>query len=207
MEDDLANVLKNREILVKKLALPKPPLWLNQQHTTKLITWQGQEFIEPPVADATWTNKPNLALSVMTADCQPILITNKEESFVVAIHAGWQGLLDGIVTKAILQLPDKAQNLIVWIGPSISQENFEVDVDFMNMFVKKNQKNTSFFQQGSLTKYKADLVGIAVLEMQSLGVANITKSNLCTYLNVDKFYSYRRNQKTGRMATLIWLDY
>ncbi len=206
VEDDLLSVLKNRQILQTKLKLSAQPLWLDQQHTTKIIAWDGKAFAKAPVADAAWTNLSNKAVAVMTADCQPILITNIDETFVVAIHAGWQGLLNGIITKSILQLPELPKNLKVWIGPSISQTNFEVDYEFMQKFIDKKQHNIQFFKKKTAKKYTANLVGIAVLEMQCLGVTNITNSNLCTYKSSAQFYSYRRQQKTGRMASIIWLE-
>ncbi len=104
--DEETDVLKNRQILQKKLGLVKQPLWLDQKHTITLIEWNGEVLEFPSVADAAWTAKTNTAVCVMTADCQPILITNQSETFVAAIHAGWQGLLDGIITKSIVQLPD-----------------------------------------------------------------------------------------------------
>jgi len=206
VDDNENDVLENRKRLNYSLNFIHSPLWLNQQHTTNIVNWNGEKYLSPAIADAAWTTKKQLPICVMTADCQPILITNQSETFVAVIHAGWQGLLDGIVTKSILQLPDRIENLKVWIGPSISQKNFEVEKDFVKKFTAKNKENAVFFNQKSTLKFQADLVGISIQEMRDLGVKDITQSNLCTYENSDKFYSYRRQQKTGRMATLIWLD-
>lgn len=205
VEDDFNDVIKNRQILDEKLEFSTSPLWLNQQHTTTLIEWKGEEFAELPVADSVWTMQTSLPICVMTADCQPILITNQSETFVSAIHAGWKGLLDGIITKSIVQLPDKPENLKVWIGPSISQDNFEVELELVKKFTDKNPKNAQFFNRQSSIKYQADLVGISVQELRELGVQDITKSNLCTYADSQRLYSYRKHKKTGRMATLIWM--
>lgn len=206
VDDDKKSVLENRKILQKKLGIKQSPLWLDQRHTTNVVEWNGESLKTLPIADAAWTSKANTPVCVMTADCQPILVTNHNETFVASIHAGWQGLLDGIITKLIKQLPDVSENLIVWIGPSISQKNFEVEVDFVTKFVNKNPKNSTYFKQQSGTKYKADLVAIAELELQDLGIKNVYKSNMCTYANEEQFYSYRRENKTGRMVSVIYLN-
>ena len=206
VEDDVSSVLENRRILQSILAIEQTPLWLDQRHTTNMVEWNGEALESLPIADAAWTSKPNTPVCVMTADCQPLLVTNKKETFVAAIHVGWQGLLDGIITKSILALPDKPENMTVLIGPSISQANFEVEADFVAKFVAKNSDNHAFFKRQSDIKYKADLVGISCLELQALGVNKITKSQRCTFENKTSFFSYRREGKTGRMVTVIWLD-
>ncbi|NPA72076.1 MAG: peptidoglycan editing factor PgeF [Gammaproteobacteria bacterium] len=189
------------------------------------------------VADASWTEAAGLVSVVMTADCLPILITNQSGTLVSAIHAGWKGLAEGIISQTLASFPQTPRNqpeqLIAWIGPAISAEHFEVGEEVREQFVAKDSDNAQFFQskqprqskqrnksqqhecpvesqenclQDRSVKYLADLPGLAKLELQKIGVRNITLSGLCTYALADQFYSYRRSGKTGRIASLIWLD-
>lgn len=205
--DDKNKVLSNRRSLVDEFDFKQEPLWLNQQHTANVVYWDGKEYSQPPIADAVWTDKKNLPLVVMTADCLPLLICNKNETIVAAIHAGWKGLAEGIISKTIQTLPDNPANLQVWIGPSISQKNFEVDTELKEVFVKKNSLNNSFFAKSNVAeKYYADLVAIAGLELKILGVKQVFKSGLCTYESKKYFYSYRREPITGRMGSFILMQ-
>ncbi|NPA71459.1 MAG: peptidoglycan editing factor PgeF [Gammaproteobacteria bacterium] len=174
------------------------------------------------VADASWTEAAGLVSVVMTADCLPILITNQSGTLVSAIHAGWKGLAEGIISQTLASFPQTPRNqpeqLIAWIGPTISAEHFEVGEEVREQFVAKDFDNAQFFQakqtvdrQGDYlndcsVKYLADLPSLAQLELQKKGVRNITLSGLCTYALADQFYSYRRSGKTGRIASLIWLE-
>jgi hypothetical protein len=155
----------------------------------------------------------------MTADCLPLLITNKQGTLVSAIHAGWKGLYLGIVTKTITECLVKkegqtqAKDLLVWIGPAISAKHFEVGQDVRDDFVKKDLGNQRFFTELTLQKsqtnepkYLADLVGIVRQELKYLGVTDVFGGDLCTYAQSEQFYSYRRSGKTGRITSCIWIE-
>ena len=207
--DNPSQVMKNRAQLQAQVSLPSAPAWLNQQHTTDSVYICADTSNEiPPIADASWTDLPGLVSVVMTADCLPILVTNHAGSLVGAIHAGWKGLADGIVEKTLKQLPEQPQNLLVWIGPAISQNHFEVGMDVFHAFCHKRQHLEAFFKP-ILTRpgyFLADLVSILKAILHELGVNDIYGGHLCSYADEALFYSYRRDGKTGRMASLIWLD-
>ncbi|BBP43385.1 peptidoglycan editing factor PgeF [Thiosulfativibrio zosterae] len=207
--DNPIHVMKNREQLQAQACLPSTPFWLNQQHTIDSVYISGDVLNKtPPIADASWTDLPGLVSVVMTADCLPILVTNHAGSLVCAIHAGWKGLADGIVEKTLKQLPEHPKNLLVWIGPAISQKHFEVGMDVYQAFCDKRQHLEAFFEP-ILTRpgyFLADLVSILKFILHELGVNDIYGGHLCSYADEALFYSYRRDGKTGRMASLIWLD-
>lgn len=205
--DSPNQVAANRQALGTALNLPNEPLWLAQEHTTEVIHWQGQRYESPPVADASWTCQSGRVCCVMTADCLPVLISNRSGSVVAAIHAGWRGLLNGVVANTIRQLPDEPENLLAWIGPAISSAYFEVGADVYDGFVEQNVDHAPYFiAAASHGKWYADLPGLAEFELRRLGVAEVTQSGLCSYQDEDLFYSYRRDGQTGRMATMIWLE-
>lgn len=201
--DYLEQVEMNRQQLKNALAFQKDPFWLQQQHTTDIIQFSPNSSV--PVADASWTDHINQPLVVMTADCLPLLITNQKGTLVSAVHAGWKGLAEGIVTQAIQKLPEIPKNLMVWIGPAISQRYFEVGQDVLEAFQSKPFAIEAFFKKGQQNKWFADIAGLAEQELRQLGVTTIYQSQLCSYEQQDLFYSYRRDGQTGRMASLIWL--
>ncbi len=221
--DDLSSVEKNRHTLVSQANLPSAPYWLDQQHTNVAIELSKERLNSlniknspPPIADASWTMQKGCVSIVMTADCLPLLITNQQGSLVSAIHAGWKGLHKGIVSKTIQSFLAKeggeSHALLVWIGPAISQEYFEVGQEVLDAFVQKCPKNAEFFTPPSVLntkksfKYQADLVGLVRKELNKLGVTNIYGGDLCTYAQSEQFYSYRRSGKTGRIASFIWME-
>lgn len=217
--DDLHLVNQNRQALMQFLqqqtaqlnasASLKSITWLDQRHTTQAIEYPYFKKT-PPVADACWTTQPNVVCTVMTADCVPILITNQTGSLVCAIHAGWKGLVTGIVEQTLSQLPEKPEHLIAWIGPAISQSAFEVGAEVYDIFAQKGFEVARHFKiqhnnHLKEVKYLADLPGLTVDELKRLGVEQISQSGLCTYQNEQDFYSYRRDGQTGRIASLIWM--
>lgn len=218
--DEVEHVLQNRQRLHNFLALPAEPFWLDQQHTDIVVHHACREQHSArlaTVADASWTDIEHSVCAVMTADCLPILLTNQAGSVVSAIHAGWKGLQKGIVTNTLQQIARKGilmSDMMAWIGPAISQRNFEVGQDVYDAFVMADVSNSAFFQsQKSVNqaddteaKYLADLVGLAKKELHMLGVENIYGGDYCSYQEEHKFFSYRRDGDTGRMASLIWME-
>lgn len=207
--DDAQQVAINRRCLQQQGDLPSAPYWLNQQHTVEAVNLDAfdQDDWKPPIADAAWSRQPNRVAVVMTADCVPILITNRSATLVAAIHAGWRGLADGIVTKTVKQLPESPEELLVWIGPHIRQPHFEVGQDVYDAFMRLNTQHAAYFAAiaGSEEKFLADLAGLLKLELARLGIEQVYDSELCTYADRERFYSYRRDGQTGRIASLIWL--
>ncbi|WP_040724776.1 peptidoglycan editing factor PgeF [Thiomicrorhabdus sp. Kp2] len=209
VEDDLNTVLQNRQLLQEVAHLPSTPIWLNQQHTDRAISLVADsEFTQPPIADASWAQTPDVVCVVMTADCLPILITDMDGTCVAAIHAGWKGLADRIVSKTIKDLPVEPEKLMAWVGPAISQQHFEVGQDVFDAFIAKDMKHKAYFEikEQAENKYLADLPGLVTSELNALGVNDVYQSGLCSYDDEEHFYSYRRDGKTGRMASLIWIE-
>lgn len=208
VDDDKQIVFKNRELLQQALQLPSQPFWLTQEHTHNVLFWEGQAYESPPVADASWTTGSDLVSCVLTADCLPLLVTNKEGRFVAAIHAGWKGLSEGVVSNTIQALPGQREDMLVWIGPAISQSYFEVGEEVFDVFVNESAEAEKFFKPHSQKsqKWYANLPGLAEFKLNQLGVEQVFQSGLCSYRDQEWFYSYRRDQKTGRMASLIWIE-
>ncbi|WP_024850864.1 peptidoglycan editing factor PgeF [Hydrogenovibrio kuenenii] len=206
VKDDSNAVVSNRKKLQQSLQLPTEPFWLNQQHTSQAVAFSPA--LNVPVADAAWTQTPGQVLTVMTADCLPIILVDNAETMVAVIHAGWRGLADGIIENILKQLPITADQLQAWIGPAISQQYFEVGGEVLDAFVEKRVQLLDCFKQSEAdaTKYFADLPSLADFILKESGVNRVTLSSLCSYAQPELFYSYRRDGETGRMATLIWLD-
>lgn len=206
--DNLQTVIQNRSLLQVALDLPSAPCWLEQQHTTKSLYLNSETSLKPSeIADASWTDHQGVVSVVMTADCLPILVTNRKGNLVSSIHAGWRGLADGVVETAIAQLPEASHNLLVWIGPAIGANAFEVGQDVLDAFCLKRPYFATFFRP-NLTRpghFWADLVGLAKAILSELGVTAIYGGEACTFTMAEAFYSYRREGQTGRMASLIWM--
>lgn len=198
-------VSQNRQQFAQAIGAPKDWVWLNQQHTCDVYYASRVLRAEPPVADAVWTDQRGLALAVMTADCLPILLRSRDQNLVAAIHAGWRGLAQGIVENTLAQLPESAANLQAWVGPAISQAHFEVGSDVYQAFSDKNLEYQRFFIPKAEGKYQADLAAMAAYTLQQQGITEVYLSGLCSYAQAERFYSYRRDGQTGRMASVIWL--
>lgn len=197
-------VEKNREQLVKQGKLPEYPTFLNQIHSTQVIRLPSES--KQLNGDAVYTNQPNQVCLIMTADCLPVLFTNVQGNEVAAAHAGWRGLCDGILENTLQQFQCHSDEIIAWLGPAISQHHFQVGEDVLEAFVAQDPKaNQAFIADENVSgKYFADLYALARLRLKALGVNKIFGGEFCTYAEKDRFFSYRRDKQTGRMASLIW---
>jgi polyphenol oxidase len=206
--DDPLMVGKNRSLLSHTLSLPDQLCWLNQIHSTILVR-VDKNTPEGISADAAWTADKQQPCIIMTADCLPLLITDKSGSFVCAIHAGWRGLCDGIIEKSISsicnQLGVNSNDLLVWLGPCIGKSAFQVGGEVRAAFIAENEQ-AKFAFSISGDRWLADLQQLARLRLAPFNVFEITASEYCTFNQKDLFYSYRRDGVTGRMASLIWID-
>jgi YfiH family protein len=199
--DDPVRVLRNRKLLLS-LPLPASPCWLQQTHSTTAVTL---ELEKNRVADAAITREADTVAVVMTADCLPILLCNRSGTEVAAVHAGWRGLLDGIVQATVAKMQSPTNELMAWIGPAISQSKFEVGDEVRQAFVEKQALADKRFISNRQAHWLCDLPALADDLLKSLDVADVTRSNLCSYSNDTDFFSYRRQAVTGRMASLIWI--
>lgn len=203
--DAAEDVNANRQHLMQQLQLKNDPLWINQTHSTIVLPatahHRGQE------ADASYTHEPHQACVVLTADCLPILMCDQQGTVVAAIHAGWRGLAAGIVENTVQALQTPVDQLLVWLGPAISQANFEVGEDVKHAFVSKNPEAILAFKPNNAHKWQADLYALARLQFKKLGITRLYGGQFCTFADKERLYSYRRDGKnTGRMATLIYFS-
>lgn len=202
--DDNQAVSENRDRLVTAGDLPSSPVWLNQTHSTVAV-----ELLHPTDevldGDASFTRKPKVVCCVMTADCLPVLLTDKEGTQVAAVHAGWRGLLDGVIEQTVEQFAHR--DLIAWFGPAIGSKAFEVGDEVRRFFVQKDPQAQNAFVAGKQPgKWLADINMLATQRLNTLGVSDIYYSDICTFENTDKLFSYRHEGQTGRQASLIWLE-
>lgn len=212
--DDPARVAGNRDRLQAALHLPAPPRWLNQVHGCAVCTAEAATAAPtsaPPSADAVLTTRPGIVCAVLTADCLPLLLRDRDGTVVAAVHAGWRGLLHGVIESAIesarAALPAQpAAPLLAWLGPAIGPQAFEVGAEVRDAFVAHQAEAAAHFQLGRPGRWLADLYGLARARLASAGVHQVSGADHCTYSDPRRFFSYRRDGVTGRMASLIWIE-
>ncbi|MDX1574114.1 MAG: peptidoglycan editing factor PgeF [Methylophaga sp.] len=197
------NVATNRQLLTEKAELPDTPLWLRQTHSTKVIDSQyWQAHIE---ADAIISTEINRVCAVMTADCLPVLLCDKQGQQVAAIHAGWRGLCDGIIEKTVAQLSGAPEDLLAWLGPAIGPAQFEVGAEVRDVFIAEAPEAINAFLPSKIGYFLADIYTLARQRLHHCGIKNSYGGDYCTVNQQELFFSYRRDGITGRMASLIWL--
>jgi YfiH family protein len=198
--DDPERVINNRKKLVKYYDLPSEPRYLNQIHSDKCLRFNSIEC----EGDALYTNKKNEICAILTADCLPIFITDTLGQEVAVIHAGWKGLLSGIIEETIKSFDSK--NLVAHFGPAISQDSFEVGEEVRDQYVSKDIGLKSSFKTITGKQY-LDLYGAATLILNSFNIYKISGGHECTFKQRDEYFSYRRDgMHSGRMANLIWIS-
>ncbi|MGB5518530.1 MAG: peptidoglycan editing factor PgeF [Gammaproteobacteria bacterium] len=203
-EDRPEAVRKNRELLRTYFHLPAEPLWLRQMHGNRII--EANAAIVDTTADGCWSQTAGMVCAVMTADCLPVLICNRSGSQVAAAHAGWRGLRAGVISNAVSMLPSDPAELMVWLGPAIGPHAFEVGAEVIQSFTHKNPENAQAFDQVDDRHWMCDIYRLARIELATLGVTSIYGGGECSYSDEKRFYSYRRDGITGRMASIIWLE-
>lgn len=216
--DDLQAVKANRVKLVEDLRLPAEPVWLEQVHSNKVVLAEQQVISNSAAtatqsavqamvqADASISRQKGVVCAVLTADCLPVFFCNQSGTEVAVAHAGWRGLHAGIISNTVKAMKSPAEELLVSLGPAIGVEAFEVGDEVFHAFVDKNSKNKSAFVKTGKHHYLCDIYQLARIELRSIGVVQIAGENYCTYSEPQRFYSYRRQRNTGRMASLIWLS-
>ncbi len=199
--DNPDHVNQNRELL--NGLLPSSPRWLRQVHGTTVCDWN--DINHPDIeADAIVSNQPGQVCAVLTADCLPVLFCNKAGTKVAAAHAGWRGLAAGVLESTILAMDSEPSQLMAWMGPAIGPNAFEVGQDVYEVFTDLNSDNRSAFRAYE-DRWFADLYELARMALSRVGVERVYGGQYCTYSDPEKFFSYRRDGSTGRMASLIWL--
>jgi YfiH family protein len=199
--DDPAAVVENRIRLARALDLPAEPLWLDQVHGCDVARFGDTEA---PQADASVALERGQVCAVLVADCLPVLLTDREGTCVAAAHAGWRGLAAGVIEKAVESLPVEPARLVAWLGPAIGPGAFEVGPEVREQFLAIDPTAEGLFRPSHGGRCLADLFSLARRRLASAGVASVHGGGLCTVSDPGRFFSYRRDGMTGRLAALIW---
>lgn len=202
-DDDPRAVEQNRALLQQYL--PQPPKWLRQVHGTRVVN--ADSLTDSPEADASVACRPNSVCAIMIADCLPVLFTNRAGTRVAAAHAGWRGLAGGVIANTVQALKDAGDNpadLLAYIGPGIGPAAFEVGKDVYDAFTMADTNAKTAFVPRAPGKWLANLFTLARQALLRAGVTQVYGGGLCTYTDPVRFFSYRRDKVTGRMAALIW---
>lgn len=199
--DEAARVTANRALL--RASLPAEPCWLRQVHGISVV--DAASAAVGVEADAACSRVAGAVCVVMTADCLPVLFCNRQGTVVAAAHAGWRGLLAGVLENTLATMQCPAGDVLAWLGPAIGPENFEVGDEVRSAFVKVDAGAEAAFQSQGQGKWLADLYALARRRLAAAGVVGVYGGGLCTVADGDRFFSYRRDGVTGRQASLIWL--
>ena len=214
--DDPALVAANRARL--RAVLPGEPVWLTQVHGTCVfdVDLGGAASASPLVqADASMTRSTGRVLAIQSADCLPVLLADRAGSVIAAAHAGWRGLSAGVIENAVAAMCVPPSDIVAWLGPAIGPAAYEVGQDVFDAFVAREAAASAAFRpremedrtdQSGGNKYLVDLYALARQRLARLGVPSVSGGGYCTHTDHDRFFSYRRDNKSGRMATLIWIE-
>lgn len=199
--DDPGRVAANRAEL--RGALPAEPRWLQQVHGVHTV--DAAQAADRPTADASFARQVGTVCAVMTADCLPVLFCDRAGTVVAAAHAGWRGLQAGVLEATIAAMAVPAGEILAWLGPAIGPAAFEVGDEVRAAFVANDPDAAEAFKPHAPGKWLADIYRLARQRLLAAGVASISGGNWCTVSDPERFFSYRRDGVTGRMASLIWL--
>jgi YfiH family protein len=200
--DDDDAVSENRRRLRVALRLPSEPAWLEQVHGARVAVLPAGET---RAADAAVAFGPGAVCAVLVADCLPVFLSNVEGDRIGLAHAGWRGLAAGVVEATIATLDCDPGSLVAWLGPAIGPQAFEVGDDVRAAFVSQDPAAAAEFRPGRAGRFFADLPGLAKRRLAGAGVRSVYGGNRCTVSDRDRFFSYRRDGATGRMAALLWI--
>jgi YfiH family protein len=206
LEDDPAAVRANRERL--RAHLPAKPCWLQQVHGTRVVEADEGSL---PQADACITRRAGTVCAIMIADCLPVLLCDRAGTTVAAAHAGWRGLSAGVLESTVAAMACEPSQLLAYLGPAIGPQAFEVQADVLDAFTRADPRARECFRAipvpaGTPRKWLADLYGLARQRLTGAGVGAVYGGGGCTFSEPTRFFSHRRDRRTGRQAALIWLD-
>ncbi len=201
VDDDPDAVAQNRSTLTT--ALNVQPAWLKQVHGVNVVEALPAQVMQ---ADASWTKTPGTACTIMTADCLPALFCHRQGTQVAAAHAGWRGLAAGVLEAAVDSFADAPSDILVWLGPAIGPQAFEVGPEVREAFMATHPQTAEAFTPSvNGGKFMADIYQLARLRLAAHGVTAVYGGGLSTY-DDERFFSYRRGARTGRFASLVWIE-
>lgn len=208
--DDAATVERNRVELVERFALPSAPHWLRQVHGTDVASFSGPGVVvaaaDEPVADASVTSTPGVVLAILTADCLPVVFANTAGTQIGVAHAGWRGLAEGVLENTVAAMHAPAGDLIAWLGPAAGPQAYEIGEEVFDAFVSRDAEAASAFVATRPGHWRVDLYQLARQRLAALGITRVHGGELCTISDPQRFYSHRRDRRSGRMATVVWME-
>jgi YfiH family protein len=197
------NVARNRAIV--RAELPGDPTWLAQVHGRDVADLDGYAPVERPRADAAVTGTQGRVAVVLTADCMPVFFTDRAGRRVAVAHAGWRGLAAGVLENAARSIGAPPGETLAWMGPAIGPDAFEVGPEVREAFVRSDASAAGAFRAHTPGKYMADLYTLARMRLARAGITQVFGGGFCTKSEAERFFSYRRAQKSGRMGAFIWI--
>lgn len=203
--DEPQHVAANRLALIDALGLPQSPRWLRQVHGTNVVRLSASPEPVEPEADAAVTSEPGVVLAILTADCLPVLFASRDGIHIGAAHAGWRGLAAGVLEATVTAMGVPTSEIIAWLGPAIAAESYEVGEEVRDTFVNHDSAAASAFQPTRPGHWFCDLSALASQRLRACGIEHIHGGGFNTFTD-ERFYSYRRDSKTGRFASLIWIS-
>lgn len=204
--DEPAAVAENRSRLIRHRALPSSPHWLRQVHGTEIVRFDrmvADTNVEPE-ADAAATSEPGVVLAILTADCLPVVFASDDGSEIAAAHAGWRGLAAGVLERTVEAMRAPASRILAWMGPAAGPQAYEVGEEVFDAFVSAERGAECAFAATRPGHWRVDLYALARRRLRAAGVEQVHGGGLCTISDPKRFYSHRRDQRTGRMATLVY---
>lgn len=201
-----AAIVANRALVSE--FLPSPPIWLEQVHGNAVASIDAHTVdaaqTDPPVADAAVTRLADVPLAVRVADCLPVLLADDAGTVVAIAHAGWRGLAAGVLEATVAAMPAKPASLVAWLGPAIGPRAFEVGDDVRDAFGSHDTGALVHFVRAREGKWTADLPALARKRLAAVNVARVTGGDRCTWSDASRFFSYRRDRTSARMAAFVW---
>lgn len=201
--DEGARVERNR--LIVRSHLPAAPRWMAQVHGTAVARLDAWET-EPPTADAAVCTVPGVVGCVLTADCMPLLLADAQGGAVAVAHAGWRGMAAGVIENAVAAMGIAPQRVIAWMGPTIGPDAFEVGPEVREAFLAADPGAGEAFRAHREGKYLADLYALARRRLAAAGVMEVSGGGFCTWREEGRFFSYRRQPRSGRMGAFVWME-
>ena len=202
--DEEENVSRNRHIV--RTHMPSDPIYLAQVHGNDVVDLDAPRVPGRPRADAAVTATPGTVAVVLTAVCLPLFLADKAGRRVAVAHAGWRGLAAGVVEQALAALRAEPRDVVAWMGPAIGPRAFEVGPEVKEAFERSDPGAGAAFADHKPGKFMADLYALARRRLARAGVQGIHGGNFCTYTDTVRFFSYRREQRSGRMGAFIWME-
>ncbi len=204
--DDPGTVESNRKRLIEHARLPASPHWLKQVHGVDVVRCETGSNGDEPVADASVTATPGVVLAILTADCLPVVFAADDGREVAAAHAGWRGLATGVLEATIAAMQTPAEHVVAWLGPAAGPLAYEIGEEVYRAFVDRDPASVAAFAATRPGHWRVDLYALARMRLAQMDVTRVHGGGLCTITDPQRFYSHRRDGRSGRLATLVWFD-